>query len=199
MDYHYDVFVSYCHETKVKNWVQNHFEPMLHEKLAEELPTPPRIFIDHQMPNGVYWKSTILRALAHTKLVICIWNPSYFRSKWCQAEWQTILAREEHVGLNANPTGFLYSIVYGDGDFFPDEAGSRQNKKFHKFARNAEAFKDTTLYLEFEQGIAEIASEVVLRLRNTPEWDEQWSVTDPDDVEMKPMKPLTEIPNHAPK
>lgn len=172
MEYKYDVFLSYCHETGVRDWVQTHFEPMLHDKLAEELPTPPRVFIDHKMPNGVYWKDTIECALAHAKLLVCIWNPPYFRSKWCQAEWQTILAREQHVGMESNESGFLYSIVYGDGDFFPSEAGARQNAKFHKFAINSTAFKETSLYLEFEQHVAKIAGEIVQRLRSLPEWDE---------------------------
>lgn len=194
MGYQYDVFLSYCHETGVKNWVQTHFEPQLHEKLSEELPTAPKIFIDHQMPTGVLWKETIEDALARSKLLVCIWNPPYFRSKWCQSEWQTILAREQSVGMPPGDSGLLYSIVYGDGDFFPDEAEARQNVKFHQFACTANAFRESALYIEFELGIAEIARDIVQRLKNTPPWDESWRVTDPDEVTLIPPKPLNEMP-----
>lgn len=194
MQYEYELFISYCHETNVKDWVQNHFVPLLEGKLTQELPDAPRIFIDHEMPNGVYWKSTIERALTHSKLLLCIWNPPYFNSRWCQAEWQTMLAREEQVGRLPHETGLLYSVVYGDGKYFPEEASARQQDRFHDFALSAAAFKDTPKYVEFEQRVSEVARKIVGRLQSVPDWQDCWEVTDPDQVKLLPPKPLNQAP-----
>lgn len=194
MDYEYDVFVSYCHDTSVKVWVQTHFVPMLEKKLTQELPCVPRIFIDHEMPNGVYWRDRLKRALIHSKLLLCIWNPPYFNSKWCQAEWQTMLLREEHVGVQSHEPGFLYSVVFSDGDFFPDEAGARQCAKFHKFAITARAFVDTPKYMEFEERVADVARDIVQRLQGVPDWEDGWTVAEPEELTLKPLKPLKHRP-----
>lgn len=194
MQYEYDLFISYCHETSVKDWVQNHFTPLLETKLTQELPDAPRIFIDHQMPTGVYWKSTIERALTHSKLLLCVWSPPYFKSKWCQAEWQTILAREEETGQLPHERGLLYSVVFGDGDYFPTEANARQHSKFHDFALTSPAFKETTMYVDFERRVTEVAGEITLQLQQIPDWKDCWVVTDPDEVNLIPPKPLTQRP-----
>ncbi len=189
-DYEYDVFISYRRGLEVKDWVCDHFHPLLESKLTQELPVAPRIFIDHEMENGVRWEDTIQRALVRSKILLGVWNPSYFESRWCQAEWQTILQREKDCEVAPHEGGCLFSVIYGDGDYFPDEAGARQGQKFHDYAVSAPAFRETPLYLEFEKEVAKVAKQIVSRLANAPPWEATWEALDPDEIELKPNKPL---------
>ncbi|SEA91832.1 hypothetical protein SAMN05660964_02823 [Thiothrix caldifontis] len=105
-----------------------------------------------------------------------------------------MLLREEHVGVQSHEPGFLYSVVFSDGDFFPDEAGARQCAKFHKFAITARAFVDTPKYMEFEERVADVARDIVQRLQGVPDWEDGWTVAEPEELTLKPLKPLKHRP-----
>ncbi|MAS96466.1 MAG: hypothetical protein CMO55_25030 [Verrucomicrobiales bacterium] len=195
MSYEYDIFLSYCGKDEACEWVRRHFHPMLSGKLGQEMPDAPRIFIDREMENGVRWRNTILRALRHSRILLAIWNPAYFRSEWCQAEWQTILERERAENVPGHEPGYLYSVIYGDGEYFPDEAAARQDTKFHEHAYSSAAYAESKEYIEFEKAVTQVAKKIAARLMTVPEWRDDWPTMDPDTVQMKEMKRVTKIPS----
>ena len=92
--YQYDVFVSYRREPPVSEWVANHFLDGLVEWLGETMAEEPRIFVDvKRIETGTAWPDVLREALLTSRLMVSIWSPRYFRSRWCLAEHRSMRAR----------------------------------------------------------------------------------------------------------
>ena len=175
--YEYHVFVSYRRSGDVGEWVNNHFHPLLVRRLEALLNEEPRVFIDREMDIGTDWPSRLSDALHKSCCMVAVWSPSYFRSKWCLAEWQTIVERERMEGLKAPPShaGLTYPVVYSDGDSFPAEAQAVQSRlDMHDFAYPFEQFRKSEKYLAFFDRMHEVAEDVTARLRTAPVWNADW-------------------------
>ena len=136
--YTHDVFLSYTACAPVGPWVRDAFYPKLKEWLTASLPKAPKIFIDREIEVGAAWPKKLEEALIQSKVMVCIWAPPYFGSKWCMAEWKTMrrlaeISRRE-LGTDAPNGGLVYPIRFFDGDSFPQEARKvEHNTKFMNF------------------------------------------------------------------
>jgi len=83
----YDAFISYSHE----NAEQVHQLVALLEARDPSI----RLFFDrHELGTGVAWLERIADALDRCRKIVAIFTPEYFASRWCKAELNTALLRE---------------------------------------------------------------------------------------------------------
>jgi hypothetical protein len=75
----------------------------------------------------------------------------------------------------------VYPLVFGDGDHFPDAARNTQWKlDLKRFAYPYRQFRDTPLYLEFDDAVKNVAEEIAQRLRRLPPWSPDWPTLTPE-------------------
>lgn len=129
-----------------------------------------------------------MTALPRSRMMIAIWTPGYFESKWCEAEFRHF--RDRHDVLAKPPaTAKLPSILtpvrLSDGDYFSKDAKKHQIKHdFHDFLREA-LRTGTPLWDEFEVAVINLAKYVVRVLETpSPVW-QAWPVPDPDKIKIK--------------
>ena len=180
MAYEWDVFVSYPREGQVGRWVHNHFLPLLRDCLESTLPHQPRVFIDAEMPTGGMWPQQLKQALLHSQLLVPVWTPPFFRSRWCMAEWESMLARETALGEALPPRGLVYPVVYSDGDHFAQRAKQTQHKRsLAAFTYPFPGFRDSVAYLPFHDEMMAMAAEIEAHLRTIPPWQSDWPIVEP--------------------
>jgi hypothetical protein len=181
-DYTYDVFLSYRRAGTVPEWVHNHFRPMLVKHLTDEFDhRKPEVFIDVEgIQTGDRWPERLRHAHARSRVLVAVWTPSYFGSRWCQAEWQTMVARERLLGLagSGKPQGLIYPVVLKDGDRFPQEAQLTQSRDMKDWNVSTPAFKKSPRYPDFENQVAQVAGEIFAMLTASPPWQSDWPVVD---------------------
>jgi len=181
--YEHYIFVSYSRSGNIPEWLQNHFVPVLRKCMATLMPDEPALFVDEEIDPGSDWPDTLANALHKSCCMVAIWTPRYFRSKWCIAEWKTMMHREKQLGLRTsdNPKGIVYPIIYADGTSFPDEAKRTQYRRdFKQFAYPYEVFKHSERYLHFHDQVSNMAEELVERMKTVPKWDSSWESVRPD-------------------
>lgn len=172
MAYEWDVFLSYPRAPQVQPWVEKHFLPVLRGHLDGLLTNEPTIFVDSAQPTGVDWPDNIKHALLHSRIMIAVWTPPYFRSEWCMAEWESMIAREERLrqrgGVPAN--GLVYPVVFSDGKNFHDRAKRTQAKDLSAFTYPYDCFRESREYMAFHDAVFAVAEEIEARLGEAPEW-----------------------------
>ncbi len=180
--YKWDVFISYRRREPVRSWVQEHFYQRLCEWLPEKMTREPSIFIDEQIETGTPWREELRDALQTSRLLLPIWSPSYFRSAWCTAEWHTMLAREQQLGLGveSTPKGLIYPIVFDSSELFPDDACKIQYRDFSPWNINFKGFEFTAAYGPFVREIQHVATDLGQLLSQAPLWEPHWPVLTPE-------------------
>ncbi len=189
MPYTWDVFISYRRTHNVTGWVRNHLCPVLESCLEDEMDRPPQVFLDSQMEIGTYWPDELARALSGTRYLLAVWSPPYFTSPWCVAEWRTMCAREELLGIprQGETLGLIYPVVYADGDSFPEEARAVQSRfDLSEYGFPYEQFSRTDAYLDFHVKVKSIASALARRLDVAPPWQSDWPVCRPQPFPLPP-------------
>jgi hypothetical protein len=171
--YEYDVFVSYSRVGNVGQWVQNHLSEVLTACLIDELGGRAKVFLDVRMETGVVWPDQLRAGLGRSKLLVAVWSPAYFESKWCMAEMQTMLEREQLVDVHG---GIIFPLVFNDGRSFPDWANQRQTVSFKEHGYPYRQFRDAVGYLAFHAQVRRLAEEIAERLDRVPPWREDWPV-----------------------
>jgi hypothetical protein len=183
--YEFDIFISYRRNGNVAQWVQNHFEPRLRECLTDELPNDPQIFLDKNMEVGARWPDELARALHRSQLLLAVWSPPYFTSRWCLAEWRTMLRRQELLRIDSS-RGLVYPIRFSDGDTFPPEARNvLQETSFKEWRLPYPQFAESQKYLDFHQAVVALAERLATRLANPPPWRPDWPILRPDPYELQ--------------
>jgi hypothetical protein len=180
--YKYDLFLSYKRTGDVPMWVANHFYPLLTKALENLLPATPKIFLDTQQEIGVKWPNNLAYSLRRSSYMIAVWSVPYFYSPWCMAEWNSMLKREQLLGMGTedNPHGLVYPVVFAGTRYFPKKALDVQARTdLSRWAIPFLAFKDSDEYLPFYQAIREIAEALVARLDEAPQWQPNWPVVRP--------------------
>lgn len=188
-DYEYDVFISYRRTGNVRDWTHNHLEPRLRRCLADELPDEPSIFFDRDIDAGTPWPDHLVRALHRSRLLLAVWSPPYFTSRWCLAEWRTFLAREDAIRRSApeisadHPPSLVYPIRYSDGDRFPADAKNVQQETiFSGWNYPDPQFAQTEKYLGFHDAVVQLARRIAQRLDEAPRWQPDWPTATPEPV-----------------
>jgi hypothetical protein len=186
--YEYHVFVSYNRSGDVGEWVLNHFHPLLLRRLETVLADEPAVFIDKDIDVGSAWPQKLADALHHSCCMVAIWTPSYFRSGWCVAEWETIRERERLAGLRSrgNSGGLVYPVVYSDGTSFPPEAQQIQSRvDLRDYAYPFEQFRKSEKYMGFFDKVDEVATQLAATLSRSPQWDASWPTLNPPPPALK--------------
>lgn len=191
-DYEFDVFLSYSRKGGSPGWVHNHFLPKLRDCLTDEMGDVPTIFVDQHMDTGTVWTSDIERALTRSKLLVSIYSPQYFRSEWCLAEWQSMAAREQLLGLASRELtqGLIYPVLYSDSANFPDYGKDRMWHDMKGLDSPDLVFQQTSDWLKFHNKMREIALNLAGLLDKVPQWRPDWPIVRPE----VPIPPTTKFP-----
>ena len=169
--------------------MRNHLVPRLHDCLVDELSRDPRIFLDVTQDVGTRWPDNLTRALNQSQLLLAVWSPSYFSSRWCLAEWHTMLLREQILGIGGaqEPMGLVYPIRFSDGDRFPAQARNVQQEMIFKEWRYPyPQFTESVKYLDFHQAVVELAERLAPRFDDPPPWQPDWPSEWPEPPEPGP-------------
>ncbi|NUT48578.1 MAG: toll/interleukin-1 receptor domain-containing protein [Saccharothrix sp.] len=190
--YEFDLFISYARRGSVQKWLLNHFHQKLLECLADQWAPTPTVYVDRTMARGVHWPSSLRHALRHSKVMIQLLSPQYFQSKWCLAEWHSMLERERMLGLATaeRPQGLLYPILYSDSDNFPLEGKLRSWQNFKALANPDPPYQETREYVEFHREVNRVAGDLVQLLQQVPPWRPDWPDVEPPDPVLPPTPPL---------
>ncbi|MEM9272731.1 MAG: toll/interleukin-1 receptor domain-containing protein [Cyanobacteria bacterium P01_F01_bin.143] len=182
-DYEYDIFLSYRRRNPVKGWVENHFYPLLRDWLPHVMPRKPKIFRDFdQIETGSQWALKIKQALKTSRCLVSVCSPDYFRSPWCQAEFYSMMKRENIVGLRTEdrPNGLIYPVRYSDGEHFPPEVKQMQMKDLSKWRSPSPVFAESIHFLDLEKQVQSITEELWEMINNVPQWQEDWPIITPE-------------------
>ena len=117
MAWEYDVFVSYVSRGDEGRWVREVLIPPLAEELTNVHARELTIWHDRDIEGGDLWPERLRQVLDRSRLMIGVFSPSYFRSRWCTWELATMLAR--HAGDDHTA---ILPVIYRDGEVFPAEA-----------------------------------------------------------------------------
>ncbi len=182
-DYMYDVFVSYRHKPPMLDWVHNHFQPLLMQWLPNFMPYnhQTKIFIDLQIETGAEWPLKLRQALSMSRCLLPIWSPQYFQSSWCQAELQTMLRREQLLGLRTgeNPSGLIYAVLFAGAQYLPSEVLTIQFKDLSKWNCPWMVFKKNVQYVNLDKQVQKLCQDLANMIQSAPVWQSDWPVVMP--------------------
>lgn len=188
--YEYDIFLSFPRAGGAFGWVRNHFYPVLLETLTDALGESPKIFLYTDQENGLAWTANIVRSLQRSRYLVAVWGPTYFRSAWCLAEWESIRKREQLLGMRTveNPRGLVYPVIYADGTNLTEAARaifSRSTANLSDWAVPMPQFSETPDFVPFYRAMQNVARELRELLRQAPPWQEGWPVATPAEEESR--------------
>jgi hypothetical protein len=179
--YRFDVFLSYRRSGPGNSaqWVKNHFHPLLRDCLADQLNWTPRVFIDLETEAGTNWPAHLEKALRHSKMLVSVWSPPYFRSPWCLAEWESMEAREKELGNHLH-CPLVYPVIFSDSGGFPPEARTRQARDLKRYNNPFPAYRDTRDYADLYKEMTGVGIELARILPKIPSWQPGWPVRRPE-------------------
>ncbi len=178
MGYKWDVFLSYPHASPSGEWVHETFFPLFSFYLRNALNRPATsIFIDREgIDPGDSWPYTLQLALAYSRCLVAIWLPDYFHSTWCTRELMVMLYREKQLGYRTrmNSKGLVLPVKVFDGDHFPRFAQRIEHFNCTRFFKVGKGFKNSELYLDFQDELASWTYKVAEAIKIVPEWKSEW-------------------------
>jgi len=191
--YEFEVFLSYRRGQRLEpggdwpldrdgEWVHKVFFPEFKHWLEQEYPGA-RIAFDRDLPPGQLWKNTLKHWLRHSKCLVAVWNPLYFRSPLCRSEFHSMLERQKkHMPEHAEGPGLVLPAVYADGKWFDDEAQALQFfKSFSEFSRYAGPIRqDEVAHAKFATAMQEFCGWVARSIESAPPYDSTFSWCDAD-------------------
>ena len=186
--YRFDVFISYSRRGSAPKWLMNHFYPKFLDCLVDQIAPTPTTFLDTSMPRGMDWPAELAKALRDSKILIPVLTPLYFESRWCMAEWRSMLAREAMLGLGSTerPQGLIYPILYSDSENFPEEGLRRAWWDFKQLATPEPVFQESRQWIRFHHKVSDLARDVGQLLKQVPEWRPDWPIERPEPVLLPP-------------
>ncbi len=182
MSYENDIFISYRRSPTVGPWVRNHLAPRLEARLNEVSARPVHVYCDFKMEEGVNWPAELKLRIRRSRMLVTVWSADYFRSSWCMAEWQSFRRREALLGLfnDEHPRGLVYPVRYSDGDHFHAEARITQCRRdFSELNYPDEVFRLSVKYLEFDNLVRAMASDLASLLNDVPSWSDTFPIVEP--------------------
>lgn len=184
MSYRFDVFLSYSRRAGAHTWVKENFYPALRDCLDNAMRDEPTIFVDWDMESGVHWPDRLEAALQSSRLMVSVLSPPYFRSPWCLAEWRTIQARQDHLGLRGQGWQdlLIHPVVFADGRHFPDEAAQINHYDLSTWncPMPHDSFRSVPVYRDFYREVEKFAIVLARRLEAVPPWEPDWPIVRPE-------------------
>ena len=193
MGYKNDVFISYNH--RYQSWLQDSFLKLFEQYLSETVNYDVKIFVDyHKIQGGDDWNKRIKNELIHSRCLVSIYSPAYFRSEWCVKEFAIMDFRQKECGFRTlqNPNGLVIPINIFDGEHFPEYATEIQYEDFRDF--NWDNIKNTELYLPFQRKLAGWVKNVANAIQLAPIWNQNWILDESKWIEHPPQSyPINEV------
>jgi len=177
MDYQYDVFLSYNRKFPYGQWVDEIFYPLFLPYLEDAVNRDVSVFKDTEKTRvGSAWPQRLKNAIAHSRCMVSIFSPSYFRSKWCMKEFWIMYHRQRQLGYLTveNPGGLIVPVNISDGEHFPSYAKELQMLDCRDFNRIGEGVKKTELYIDFQGVLQQWVVDAAAAVKNAPQWDPGW-------------------------
>ena len=120
------------------------------------------------------------RSLQRSGLLLAVWSTNYFRSEWCMAEWYSFREREQQLNLTTmhRPRGLVFPIRYA-GEDYPAEAMQTQWRyDFSNLNYPDDEFRNTKVYLEFDDLIKKMSKELVRFVGELPPWNDNFPLVE---------------------
>lgn len=175
MAYHYDVFLSYRRSNDWPKFVERQFLPKFKHWLDAELGRASSIFVDvHEIETGESWPYRLADALAHSKIMVCLWSREYFSSKWCEAELTQMLARRKSLMDPAGPPPplILAVAIYDSEDVDPTIADI-QRFPLQEYS-NPWIAEGSQVAERLSMELQRLAGHVADAVARAPEYDSAW-------------------------
>jgi TIR domain len=188
MSYKYDVFFSYKRDRRSAAWHEG-VKDRLQYYCSLKLDHDPIMFFDtNDIFTGDTWRETLGEALRLSKVIVCMWSPSYFQSKWCVSEWKTFVKRGELFGKRLVMPATIY-----DGEEFPKDAKETQIADFKEFHSIEHAFWHTPSAAEFRDILMPFAETLATRIWNAPDFDSSFPLIEVSDDQVIVERPIRRL------
>lgn len=180
-DYVHDVFISYKRDPYQDSWLIDDFMPAFSSLVRNEIAAvcqrrPQSIFFDRAelardrlkfdqqgLEPGQEWREALCEAIRTSRCVVTLWQPMYFYSDWCLTEWRSFQARAQQTSRS-----LVLPLSVHDGDSFPSEARALQALYFGDYVLIGAGFRETRLYVEFQQHLKRFAQTVAQSVKDAP-------------------------------
>jgi len=173
-DYKYDVFLSYRRANEWPRFVHDHFLPKFRHWLDTTLGRTSTVFFDEQeIETGESWPYRLADALAHSRVMVCLWSKEYFSSQWCAAELGHMLARRQSLTGSLGPLPLILAVVIHDGNDIHASLGEIQRFPLQKYS-NPWIAEGSSVAEVLSMKIEEFTTHVVHALDRVPDYDPSW-------------------------
>jgi hypothetical protein len=173
-DYIYDAFLSYKRSPGWSAYINRHFLPKLEFWLDNFLEQRSRIYLDTQLETGVAWPRSLEYALAHSKVIVCLWTKQYFSSDWCIKELSLMLARRRAAADGPEgPLPLILAVVLHDCEDVDPTLGDIQLFNLQKYANpwmSREGRTAERLSLEVQRFADHLAKAMAM----APQFEQNW-------------------------
>jgi hypothetical protein len=178
--YEFDIFLSYKRHPEARQWLVEHFQPLLEFHVELELGRRPGVFRDDQdIEAGDTWPAHLGRALGNSRVLVALWTRTYFHSEWCSRELSTMLAREQDERLRTpeRPGGVIVPVVLHDCNQLPAEVAVLQHVVMPE-CFNVRMRRDSQLAETLAAHIStRLAPCVAAAIAAAPDWRAEWPLT----------------------
>ena len=94
----YNLFISYSRDNE--SWVRK-FVQVITEEYLQQTGEELEVFKDSiKLHAGARWKKRIYEAIELSSCMVAVLSPSYFKSEFCQTEWEQFKKRERILASN---------------------------------------------------------------------------------------------------
>lgn len=175
MAYQHDIFISYRRYPEARDWITDHFLPLLELRVDFELGRKPNIYVDSQLESGTSWPVSLAIALGASRILIPLWSGNYLASVWCTEELSHMLAREEKTGLRTpeRPHGVIVPAFIHDGERFPKALRHIQHFEIQK-TFNVRMPRNSARAEELDAVLTAQAPAIAACIENAPAWRRAW-------------------------
>lgn len=80
------------------------------------------------------------------------------------------------IGPGTTPHTLVHPILFSDGEYFPVSAKSRQHEDLRRFNAPHPYFRETERFLELDQKVQGLVTEIATTVLQAPAWDNGWPV-----------------------
>jgi hypothetical protein len=171
--YKYHVFLSYKHHKRLIKWVtevEEHLEYFLSNELSD--PDTKIFFAPESIEAGDHWPDMLRDGLKTSCCMVAIWEPTYFKSRWCISEWRSFEMRAALIQMQLRQLVVPMKIHRN----VPEDAGLIQAADFIDYNTGFwEAFRQSEKALVFEDKLKAFAAIVARVIRNAPTYQD-WPI-----------------------
>lgn len=173
MAYTHDIFISYGRDEEVRQWLIDHFVPLLKTNLRFELGREPNVFFDEQIKAGQIWPLRLAEAISKSRILIPLWTRTFLSSEWCALELSHMLARSRFKG--ESPYSLIVPVTIHDGETIPSDLSIIQKIEINKIF-TVRMHRDSSSSEKLSQVLYSKASDIASVINKVPDWRNDWKI-----------------------